>query len=107
MNKITLLLNFKQKESNSYFYLILLNILNKMMFLFFFVTAHAYSVNTVQSVGDYIISEHLLAGQRMNGRMSNVRRFFCLFVTFDILFTSLMWIICVMVSVFKLSSKKE
>ncbi|KAG6459122.1 hypothetical protein O3G_MSEX011203 [Manduca sexta] len=28
--------------------------------------------------------------------MSSVRRFFCLFVTFDLLFTSLMWLICVM-----------
>ncbi|XP_063898111.1 steroidogenic acute regulatory protein-like [Helicoverpa armigera] len=28
--------------------------------------------------------------------MSTVRRFFCLFVTFDLLFTSLMWLICVM-----------
>lgn len=64
----------------------------------YFVLANAFSVNTVQSVGDYIVSEDLLAGQRINGRISNVRRFFCLFVTFDLLFTSLMWIICVMVS---------
>ncbi|VEN37201.1 unnamed protein product [Callosobruchus maculatus] len=54
------------------------------------------SVNTEASIRDYIISEDLLAGQRLNGRMSNVRRFFCLFVTFDFLFTGLMWIICVM-----------
>lgn len=60
--------------------------------------AHSYSVNTVPSIHDYIISEDLLAGQRLDGRMSAVRRFFCLFVTFDFLFISLMWLICVMVS---------
>lgn len=64
---------------------------------YFIVVANAHSVNTISSVRDYIISEDLLAGQRPDGRMSNVRRFFCLFVTFDFLFTSLMWIICVMV----------
>lgn len=58
--------------------------------------AHSHSVNTIPSIRDYIISEDLLAGQRLNGRMSNVRRFFCLFVTFDCLFISLMWLICVM-----------
>ncbi|ENN70685.1 hypothetical protein YQE_12630, partial [Dendroctonus ponderosae] len=60
--------------------------------------AHSYSVNTIPSIHDYIISEDLLAGQRLDGRMSAVRRFFCLFVTFDFLFISLMWLICVMVS---------
>ncbi|KAJ8925633.1 hypothetical protein NQ315_009478 [Exocentrus adspersus] len=60
--------------------------------------SHSHSINTLPSLRDYIISEDLLAGQRSNGRMSNVRRFFCLFVTFDFLFTSLMWIICVMLN---------
>ncbi|CAG9860018.1 unnamed protein product [Phyllotreta striolata] len=64
----------------------------------FDLSAYAHSVNTIGSLRDYIISEDLLAGQRTNGRMSNVRRFFCLFVTFDFLFTSLMWIICVMLN---------
>lgn len=41
--------------------------------------------------------EVLMAGMRYNGRMSNVRRFFCLFVTFDLLFTVLMWLICIVV----------
>lgn len=63
----------------------------------FIISAHSHSINTIPSLRDYIVSEDLLAGQRTNGRMSNVRRFFCLFVTFDLLFTSLMWIICVMV----------
>lgn len=58
--------------------------------------SHSHSINTIPSVRDYIISEDLLAGQRLDGRMSNVRRFFCLFVTFDFLFISLMWLICVM-----------
>ncbi|XP_023020470.2 steroidogenic acute regulatory protein-like [Leptinotarsa decemlineata] len=60
--------------------------------------SYSHSVNTISSVRDYIISEDLMAGQRLDGRMSNVRRFFCLFVTFDFLFTSLMWLICVMLN---------
>ncbi|XP_011308229.1 stAR-related lipid transfer protein 3 [Fopius arisanus] len=43
---------------------------------------------------DYVVSEDLIAGSRHNGRMSPVRRFFCLLVTFDLLFTCLMWLIC-------------
>ncbi|KPI96630.1 StAR-related lipid transfer protein 3 [Papilio xuthus] len=43
-----------------------------------------------------LTTEDLLEGYRPYGRMSSVRRFFCLFVTFDLLFTSLMWLICVM-----------
>ncbi|XP_060808558.1 steroidogenic acute regulatory protein-like [Amyelois transitella] len=50
--------------------------------------SHSQSVN--------IVSEELVAGHRPQGRMSTVRRFFCLFVTFDLLFTGLMWLICVM-----------
>jgi len=46
---------------------------------------------------DIVLSEDLIAGARHNGRMSNVRRFFCLFVTFDLFFTFLMWLICIMV----------
>ncbi|CAG9766531.1 unnamed protein product [Ceutorhynchus assimilis] len=60
--------------------------------------SHSHSINTIPSIRDYIISEDLLAGQRLDGRMSNVRRFFCLFVTFDFLFISLMWLICVMMN---------
>ena len=59
--------------------------------MFFFILIPAQSVN--------VVTEDLIAGHRPEGRMSSVRRFFCLFVTFDILFTSLMWLICVMVSV--------
>ncbi|PZC84856.1 hypothetical protein B5X24_HaOG203846 [Helicoverpa armigera] len=43
-----------------------------------------------------LVSDDLVAGHRPQGKMSTVRRFFCLFVTFDLLFTSLMWLICVM-----------
>jgi hypothetical protein len=59
--------------------------------------SHSHSIHTIPSLHpDYIISEDLLAGHRTNGRMSTVRRFFCMFVTFDLLFISLMWLICVM-----------
>ncbi|XP_012538220.1 steroidogenic acute regulatory protein-like [Monomorium pharaonis] len=47
---------------------------------------------------DIVFSEDLIAGARQNGRMSNVRRFFCLFVTFDLLLTFLMWLICTMIA---------
>ncbi|XP_045782884.1 uncharacterized protein LOC123879272 [Maniola jurtina] len=50
--------------------------------------SHSQSVN--------LVTEDFVAGHRPQGRMSSVRRFFCLFVTFDLLFTSLMWLICVM-----------
>ncbi|CAH4036818.1 unnamed protein product [Pieris brassicae] len=48
-----------------------------------------------QSQSVNLLSEDLIAGHRPQGRMSSIRRFFCLFVTFDLLFTSLMWLICV------------
>lgn len=46
---------------------------------------------------DYL-RETLAAGSPREGRISAVRRFFCLFVTFDFLFTALLWIICLVVS---------
>ncbi|XP_014236368.1 steroidogenic acute regulatory protein-like [Trichogramma pretiosum] len=57
-------------------------------------TSYTQSIRTPDSV----LSDALLAGARHNGRMSNVRRFFCLFVTFDLLLTTLMWLICIMIS---------
>ncbi|XP_035784499.1 steroidogenic acute regulatory protein-like [Anopheles albimanus] len=44
-----------------------------------------------------LLSEEFLAGYMEQGRMSVVRRFFCLFVTFDLVFISLLWIICVVI----------
>ncbi|BES97517.1 Cholesterol-capturing domain [Nesidiocoris tenuis] len=34
----------------------------------------------------------IMRGARLEGRMSAIRRFFCLFVTFDLLLTSLLWL---------------
>lgn len=45
-----------------------------------------------------LLSEDFIAGYMDEGRMSVVRRFFCLFVTFDVVFISLLWIICVMIT---------
>lgn len=45
-----------------------------------------------------IPGEDVLLGARTDGRMSVARRFFCLFVLFDLLLTSLTWLICIMVS---------
>ncbi|GAB6019370.1 hypothetical protein CHUAL_000958 [Chamberlinius hualienensis] len=43
--------------------------------------------------------ENYIAGSRGNeGQLSPVRRFFCLFVTFDFLFTGLLWLICLVIS---------
>ncbi|KAF5275047.1 hypothetical protein FQA39_LY06984 [Lamprigera yunnana] len=54
-----------------------------------------YSINAIPTP-EYVISEELLTNQ--SGSMSNVRRFFCLFVTFDLAFTGLMWLICIMIN---------
>ncbi|XP_045625227.1 stAR-related lipid transfer protein 3 isoform X2 [Procambarus clarkii] len=53
------------------------------------------SMNSVSS--DFWLANHF-PGMQINGRMSAVRRFFCLFVTFDFLFTSLFWAICVLIN---------
>lgn len=57
----------------------------------------SYTQPSITRTPDIILSEDLIAGAMQNGRMSNVRRFFCLFVTFDLLLTFLMWLICTMV----------
>lgn len=44
-------------------------------------------------------AEDLVAGMRRSGQMSAVRRFFCLLVTFDLLFTSLLWLIVILVCI--------
>lgn len=62
--------------------------------------AHSHSINTIPSIRqEYVFADDFFAGYRVNGRMSNVRRFFCMFVTFDLLFTGLMWLICIMVCI--------
>ncbi|XP_037951370.1 steroidogenic acute regulatory protein-like [Teleopsis dalmanni] len=47
---------------------------------------------------NYFISEDILGGYMQDGRMSVVRRFFCLFVTFDLFFVSLLWLICIVIN---------
>ncbi|RLU17971.1 hypothetical protein DMN91_010212 [Ooceraea biroi] len=54
--------------------------------------------HSITRTPDIVLSEDLIAGARQSGRMSNVRRFFCLFVTFDLLLTILMWLICTMIA---------
>lgn len=46
---------------------------------------------------DFLLANYV-SGMQINGRMSTVRRFFCLFVTFDLLFTCLFWIICILIN---------
>eukprot|EP00092_Neocalanus_flemingeri_P066212 GFUD01080632.1.p1 GENE.GFUD01080632.1~~GFUD01080632.1.p1 ORF type:complete len:584 (-),score=214.52 GFUD01080632.1:166-1821(-) len=45
-----------------------------------------------------IMTDDLVSGTQHDGRMSPVRRFFVLLCTFDILFTSLLWIIAILVT---------
>ena len=45
-----------------------------------------------------IMTDELVSGTQHNGRMSPVRRFYLLLCTFDLLFTSLLWIISVLVT---------
>ncbi|XP_046603505.1 steroidogenic acute regulatory protein-like isoform X1 [Neodiprion virginianus] len=58
----------------------------------------SFTQHSINRASDVVLSEDLIAGTRHQGRMSNVRRFFCLFITFDVLFTCLMWLICTMFS---------
>ncbi|KAL2717679.1 stAR-related lipid transfer protein 3 isoform X2 [Vespula squamosa] len=58
----------------------------------------SYTQQSLTRTSDIVLSEDLIAGARQDGRMSNVRRFFCLFVTFDLLLTVLMWLICSMIA---------
>ena len=44
------------------------------------------------------MTDELVSGTQHNGRMSPVRRFYLLLCTFDLLFTSLLWIISVLVT---------
>lgn len=63
-----------------------------------FIAAHSHSINTIPSIRqEYVFPDDFITGYRINGRMSNIRRFFCMFVTFDLLLTGLMWLICIMV----------
>jgi hypothetical protein len=50
-----------------------------------------------QSSMNHMFSEDYIEGFREDGRMSVIRRFFCLFVTFDLIFITLLWIISVVV----------
>ncbi|KAJ6641331.1 Steroidogenic acute regulatory protein-like [Pseudolycoriella hygida] len=52
-----------------------------------------------QSHSINFVTEDFLAGYMEDGRrMSVVRRFFCLFVTFDLFFISLLWLICILIT---------
>ncbi|GAB0093355.1 Steroidogenic acute regulatory protein-like [Sergentomyia squamirostris] len=51
-----------------------------------------------QSHSINLITEDFLSGYQHDGRMSVIRRFFCLFVTFDLVFIALLWLICVMIT---------
>ncbi|XP_016930441.2 steroidogenic acute regulatory protein-like [Drosophila suzukii] len=55
-----------------------------------------YDMSRAHSIN--LITEEFLAGYMSDGRMSVVRRFFCLFVTFDLVFVSLLWLICIVIN---------
>ncbi|XP_043288656.1 steroidogenic acute regulatory protein-like [Venturia canescens] len=56
------------------------------------------SISSINRMSDEMPSEDLIAGARQGNKISNVRRFFCLFVTFDLFFTALVWLICTMIA---------
>ncbi len=45
-----------------------------------------------------LVSDDVVSGTKRNGWMSPVRRFFCLLVTFDVILTTLMWVITVIIT---------
>ncbi|XP_011177889.1 steroidogenic acute regulatory protein-like [Zeugodacus cucurbitae] len=55
-----------------------------------------YDMSRTHSIN--LITEEFLGGYMQDGRMSVVRRFFCLFVLFDLFFVSLLWLICIMIT---------
>jgi len=46
----------------------------------------------------YVMTEDIISGMRQNGRMSVVRRSFCLLIIFDFLINCLMWLICLVLA---------
>lgn len=69
---------------------------NSMRYSNLFILISARSSQT-HSINLY--TEDFLAGFMQDGRMSVVRRFFCLFVTFDLALISLLWLICILVRI--------
>lgn len=59
---------------------------------------------SMHSAQTELLLANYTSGMQINGRISAVRRFFCLFVTFDLMFTSLFWIICILVSLLAVSN---
>ncbi|XP_012274183.1 steroidogenic acute regulatory protein-like [Orussus abietinus] len=45
-----------------------------------------------------VVTEDVIAGARLRGKMSSVRRCFCLFVTVDVLLIGLVWLISIMIT---------
>lgn len=62
------------------------------------VRGHHVALDMNRSHSINLITEEFLGGYMQDGRMSVVRRFFCLFVTFDLFFISLLWLICIMIT---------
>ncbi|XP_052861322.1 steroidogenic acute regulatory protein-like [Anopheles cruzii] len=58
----------------------------------------AVGMSRSQSHTVNLLSEDFIGGYMDQGRMSVVRRFFCLFVTFDVVFITLLWIISVVIT---------
>lgn len=58
-----------------------------------------FSAPTPQSRGyPPHMSDDFISGFMEDGRMSVIRRFFCLFVTFDLIFVTLLWLISIMIT---------
>lgn len=64
----------------------------------FLIKFHTSSLFLDRQPSVNFFSEDFIAGFQPTNRMSVVRRFFCLFVTFDLIFISLLWLICVVIT---------
>lgn len=56
------------------------------------------SVSINNLMDTHMIDDYVKGSRGEKGQLSPVRRFFCLYVTFDLLFTTLLWIICIVLS---------
>lgn len=75
---------------------LLSEVINFIMFYIFFRVARPNPNAHLDLLS--FVHEDYIAGYTQDGQMSTVRRFFCLFVIFDLFFISMLWFICIMVS---------
>lgn len=91
--------DYREWKSHLLLFLLLppVPLLNKLINLF---SDPLFPGGPSESASVNMLSDDFIHGYPHEGRMSAVRRFFCLFVTFDVLFIGFLWIISVVVKWF-------